>query len=68
MKYHVKSLWAGNYAHTKEGLTNSLSIAVWWFVSFTISEAIRVLKLNHYHYGNIFGIGTKLSDELGRKK
>ena len=68
MKYHVKSLWAGKYAHTKQGLTNELLLAIWWFVSWSILEAIRVLKLNHYHYGNIFGVGKKLSDELGRKK
>lgn len=67
MKYHIKSIWAGKYAHTYQGLTNSLPLAIWWFVSWSILEAMRVLKLNHYHYGNIFGIGRKLSDEFGRK-
>jgi hypothetical protein len=66
MRYNVKSLWAGKYAHTKHGLTTSLPLAIWWFISWSILEAIRVLKLNYYHFGNILGVGKKRTDEYGR--
>jgi hypothetical protein len=66
MRYNVKSLWAGRYARTKHGITNPLPLAIWWFVSWSISEVIRVLKLNKYHYGNIFCLGKKRTDEYGR--
>jgi len=64
--YNVKSLWAGKYAHTKHGFTSSILTAIWWFITWSIIEAIRVLRLNKYHYGNIFGIGKKKTDCYGR--
>lgn len=66
MKHKVKSLWAGRYAHTKHGCTNSLPLAVWWFISWSIIEVINVLKLNKFHYGNIFCLGKKQTDNFGR--
>jgi hypothetical protein len=66
MKYKVSSAWAGKYAKTKHGLTNSLTLAIWWQFSWSCIEFVRVLKLNKYHYGNIFGVGKKLTDCYGR--
>lgn len=66
MKYTVSSAWGGKYAKTKHGITNSISLAVWWWISWTVIEFIRVLKLNKYHYGNIFAVGRKLTDEYVR--
>lgn len=59
MIYNVKSLWAGKYAHTYHGCTNKLLLAIWWWLSWSILEAIRVLKLNKYHYGNFLGVERK---------
>ncbi|MFA7156761.1 MAG: hypothetical protein WC123_03620 [Bacilli bacterium] len=66
MKYKVSSAWAGKYAKTKHGLTNSILLAIRWWISWTVIEFIRVLKLNKYHYGNILGRGRKLTDEYCR--
>lgn len=66
MRYIVSSAWAGQYAKTKHGLTSSFARAAWWFLKFTVIEFFRVLKLNQYHYGNIFGVGKKRTDEYGR--
>ncbi|HUU41830.1 MAG TPA: hypothetical protein VMW42_12910 [Desulfatiglandales bacterium] len=62
----VSSFWSGKYAKTRHGLTPSLPLAIWWFISWSVIEFIRVLRLNKYHYGNILGIGKKLTDSLGR--
>lgn len=67
MRYFVKSLWAGKYSNTYHGGTNNIFLAVWWFVRWTALEFVRVLKLNKYHYGNMFGIGKKLTDSYGEK-
>jgi len=66
MKYKVSSAWAAKYAKTKHGLTDSALLAVWWWASWTIVEFVRVLRLNKYHYGNIFACGRKITDEYGR--
>jgi len=63
---YIKSIWSGKYAHTFHGITNNIVIAAWWLLKWSLLEAIRVLKLNKYHYGNIFGIGNKKTDTLGR--
>lgn len=55
MKYKVKGLWAGKYAHVRYGLTDSFITAFCWFVKYSIYEFIRVLKLNKHYTGNIFG-------------
>jgi hypothetical protein len=59
MIYKVTSLYVGKYAKTKYGLTKSLLLAIWWFLSWSIMEFVRMLRLNNYHYDNIFGIGKK---------
>ena len=66
MRYKASSAWAGKYAKTKHGLTNSLTLAIWWSITWTIIEFIRVLKLNKHHYGNIFAKGRKITDCYGR--
>lgn len=65
-KYHVRSLWAGRYAHTYHGITSSPVTAVKWKIVWSAKEFIRVLRLNKYHYGNIFCLGKKKTDRLGR--
>lgn len=65
--YHVSSLWAGQYAKTHHGWTPYLHLAIWWWCSWSVLELIRVIRLNKYHFGNIFGFGKKLSDEYGRR-
>ena len=67
MKYTVSSFWAGRYSKTKYGSTDLKALAVWWFISWSILEFLRVLRLNKYHYGNIFCLGEKLTDCYGRK-
>jgi hypothetical protein len=64
--YVISSLWSGRYAKTKHGVTTNLFIAIVWFVSWTLTEFARVLRLNKYHYGNIAGIGKKKTDCMGR--
>jgi hypothetical protein len=65
--YYVKSVWAGKYTHSYNGVTPYISVTIWWFIKWSVLDAIRVLRLNKYHYGNIFGIGKKITDCYGRK-
>lgn len=67
MKYKVSSLWAGKYAKTRHGLTDSFVKATWWTIGWSVLEFVRVLRLNYYHFGNIFGVGEKLTDAYGSK-
>ena len=64
--YIVSSLWAGQYAKTKHGLTTNLFLAILWFISWTLIEFVRVLKLNKYHYDNYLRVGNKKTDCFGR--
>ncbi len=67
-RYSVKSLWEGKYpGSAMHGATNSLSQAVWWFISWSVITFFRVLANNKYHYGNIFCIGKRITDEWGNK-
>ncbi len=61
MKYKVSSLWAGKYAKTQYGYADTIRLVIRWFISFTVKEFMRVLSLNKYHYGNVFGLGKKLT-------
>lgn len=67
MRIKVSSAWAGKYAKTKHGFTSSLTEAAWWFVSWSVTEYFRVLKLNKYHFGNILGVGKRLTDPYGNR-
>ncbi len=64
---HITSAWAGRYAKTYHGITDSLPLALWWFISWSILEVGRICKLNKYHYGNMFGFGSRITDKYGRK-
>lgn len=67
MRYKITSLWAGRYGHTYHGITKSPLLAFWWITKWSVLEFFRVLSLNQYHYGNIFGCGDKQTDSLNRK-
>ena len=64
--YIVSSLWAGQYAKTKHGLTTNLFLAILWFISWTLIEFVRVLKLNKYHYDDYLRVRNKKTDCFGR--
>lgn len=65
-KYIVSSFCV-RYAPSGHGATPSLIRAIWWFISWTIIDFFRTLRLNKYHYGNIFGFGNQISDDFSGK-
>ena len=58
-------VWAGKYSKTYWRIYKRFPLG--WFLKYSFLEFIRVLKLNIYHYGNIFGYGKRLTDKYGRK-
>lgn len=66
--YNVRSVWSGKYEHEHYGFTTDLKEAVRWYVKWSVLDFFRVLRLNKHHYGNICGIGKRLTDQFGKRK
>ena len=66
LKYRVRA-WSGIYGCERHGMTDSIIQAAWWSLSWSVMEFFRVLYLNNHHFGNILGMGDKLTDPLGRR-
>ena len=65
--FRMKSWYFGPYGSPFAGLTTYRRKAIFQSIVWTIQNLLRTARLNHYHYGNIFGFGTKITDDYERK-